>query len=140
MSAVAVFGLGHCSTCKKAVAWLNEHGIGHRFVDYREQPIPAQDLKVYAAQLGWEKLVNRASQTWRGLPEAQKSPQDEGDWLALVQAHPTLIRRPLLVLPHGRAIAGFDTTQYTAAFGSGVENLARGIMKPTLGHQGGVGT
>lgn len=119
MSAVVVFGLGHCGTCKKAVAWLDAHGIGYRFVDYREQPIPAGELKAYAAQLGWDKLVNRASQTWRGLPEVQKSPEREGEWLALVQAHPTLIRRPLLVLPDGTPLAGFDAMRYAAAFSIG---------------------
>lgn len=116
MATIQVFGLRHCSTCKKAVAWLDAHGIGHRFIDYREQPIPAGDLKAYAAQLGWEKLVNRASQTWRGLPEAQKSPQDEGDWVALVQAHPTLIRRPLLVRADGTAMVGFNAARYAEAF------------------------
>ncbi len=119
MSVITVFGLGHCSTCKKAVAWLDEHGIAYRFSDYREQPIPAGELKVYGVQLGWEKLVNRASQTWRGLPDAQKSPQGETEWLALVQAHPTLIRRPLLVLPDGTPMAGFDTTRYAAALSIG---------------------
>jgi Spx/MgsR family transcriptional regulator len=117
MSSIAVFGLGHCSTCKKAVGWLDEHGIGYRFMDYREQPIAAGDLQAYAAQVGWEKLVNRASQTWRGLPEALKSPQDKGDWLALVQAHPTLIRRPLLVRPDGTAMVGFSASRYAEAFG-----------------------
>jgi Spx/MgsR family transcriptional regulator len=120
VSTITVFGLRYCSTCKKAVAWLDEHVIEYRFVDYREQPIPAVDLKAYAAQLGWEKLVNRASQTWRGLPESRKSPQGEGDWIALVQAHPTLIRRPLLVLADGTALAGFSATRYADWF-SGTE-------------------
>jgi Spx/MgsR family transcriptional regulator len=117
VSSISVFGLGHCSTCKKAVAWLDEHGIGHRFIDYREQPIAPKDLKSYAAQLGWEKLVNRASQTWRALPEAQKSPQREAEWLALVQGHPTLIRRPLLVRADGTAMVGFSAARYAQAFG-----------------------
>lgn len=113
---VEVHGLGHCSTCQKALSWLDEHGIEHVFSDYREHPLPATALKAYATQLGWEKLVNRASYTWRGLDEAQKSPANDADWLALIAEHPTLIRRPLLVQPDGRASAGFSAKRYAELF------------------------
>lgn len=109
-----VYGLARCSTCQKAIAWLDEHGVAYRFVDYRQQPILAGDLQAYSRQLGWEKLVNRASLTWRGLPEAQKSPHTDADWLALVQANPSLIRRPLLVRADGTAMVGFSPARYAA--------------------------
>lgn len=113
---VKVYGLGHCSTCKKAQAWLDEHGVEYEFVDYREQPLPAKSLKAYAGQLTWEKLVNRASYTWRGLDESRKSPANDADWLALIDEHPTLIRRPLLVQPDGSATAGFSAKRYAELF------------------------
>ena len=113
---ITMYGLAHCSTCQKAIAWLTEHGVKHRFVDYREHPVPASELKVYASQLGWEKLVNRASYTWRGLSEAEKSPQSDNDWLALIEANPTLIRRPLLVLADGTAVSGFSAKRYGELF------------------------
>ena len=113
---VKVYGLGHCSTCKKALDWLDEHGIEHEFIDYREQPLPPKVLRSYAGQLGWEKLVNRASYTWRGLDEAQKSPAGDAEWLALVAEQPTLIRRPLLVRPDGSASAGFSAKRYAELF------------------------
>ena len=113
---ITVYGLGHCSTCKKAIAWLDEHGVKHRFVDYREHPVSPAELRRHARAMGWEKLVNRASYTWRGLDDAQKSPQSDAEWLALIEANPTLIRRPLLVLPDGRAMSGFSAKRYDELF------------------------
>ena len=111
-----MYGLSRCDTCKKARAWLDENGIDYRFVDYREQPIPARDLLTYAGQLGWDKLVNRASTTWRGLGEAEKAAHSDEQWLLLLAAHPTLIRRPLLVQADGTAVAGFKAAVYADMF------------------------
>src|SRR5690606_23419890 len=73
MSMVDVYGLARCDTCRRARAWLEAQGIAHRFVDYRDEPIAARDLLAYARQLGWEKLVNRASTTWRALTDSEKA-------------------------------------------------------------------
>ncbi len=112
-----VYGLGHCGTCKKAMAWLDGAGVSYRFIDYREQPLEPALLRQCAAQLDWEKLVNRASSSWRNLPAERKSPADEAAWLTLVAEVPTLIKRPLL-LREGRATVGFSDKSYSALFGS----------------------
>ena len=111
-----LYGLAHCGTCKKAMAWLDGAGISYGFVDYREQPLDPELLRQCAAQLGWEKLVNRASYSWRDLPAERKTPPDEAAWLALVAEVPTLIKRPLL-LRQGKATVGFSDKSYSALFG-----------------------
>ena len=113
---VTVYGLSKCSTCDKARAWLQGRGIGHQFIDYRETPVPDEVLRRQAAAIGWEKLVNRASTTWRGLDEARKTPADEVAWLARVREYPALIRRPLLVRPDGGALSGFSEKRWAEAF------------------------
>lgn len=116
-NAITVYGLAHCGTCKKAMAWLDGRGIGYDFIDYREQPLSPDLLRECAAQLGWEKLVNRASYSWRDLPAERKNPADEAAWLALVAEVPTLIKRPLL-LRAGKATVGFSEKSYGALFGA----------------------
>lgn len=113
-----LYGLTRCDTCKKARAWLDAHDIEYRFVDYREEPIAARDLLTWAGQMGWPKLINRASTTWRSLTDAQKDVQDDQQWLLLLAAHPTLIRRPLLVRADGTAVAGFKPAEYATLFGT----------------------
>lgn len=113
---VTIFGLKNCSTCKNALKWLTEHQVKHTFIDYREQPISAEDLKVWAQKLGgWPKLVNRASPTWRNLPETSKSPESDEDWLQLIAEYPTLVRRPVTVDAHSITV-GFKADAYAQRF------------------------
>ena len=118
MKYVELYGLEKCSTCQKARAWLDEHGQAHSFVDYREHPIAPARLKQWAQQLGgWEKLVNRASMTWRNLPQERKQPADDAQWLALVAEYPALVRRPVTLMPDGTVAVGFTDKKYALLFG-----------------------
>ena len=113
-----MFGLAQCSTCVKARAWLNQKGISHTFIDYRANPIVPADLKKWAHMLGgFEKLVNRASMTWRQLSEALKDPQTDAQWLALIAQFPALIRRPLTVYLDGSVTVGFNEKRYLEKLG-----------------------
>lgn len=115
---IHVYGLTRCSTCVKALAWLKSHDISYEFTDYRDHPIAPEDLERYAEQLGgWEKLVNRASMTWRNLDETQKSASTPKEWLALIAEHPTLIRRPLVVKDDGTVFNGFNVKRWQKQFG-----------------------
>ena len=59
-------------------------------------------------------LVNRRSTTWRGLSEDERG----ADPVALLGAHPTLIKRPVIERPDGRMTVGW-TQELTAEFGAG---------------------
>jgi len=110
---IALYGLAKCSTCLKARQWLNDRDMEASFTDYREQPLPADSLVQWSRELGgWEKLVNRASMTWRNLPEARKSPSSDTQWLALIEEFPALVRRPLAVWPDGSVTVGFSEKKY----------------------------
>ena len=114
---IRVFGLTKCSTCKKATAWLDQRGLEHEFIDYRDHPIEAKTLVDWAEELGWTRLVNRASMTWRNLTEEQKDPQDQNDWLALIDQYPALIRRPLVVTEE-QIGNGFSKKKFSELFES----------------------
>ncbi len=95
------------------MAWLDEQGQPFEFTDYRDEPVPPSVLADWKDKLGaWEKLVNRASMTWRNLPEQRKAPQDDAEWLALIAEFPTLVRRPVRVDADGRVNAGFSAKKY----------------------------
>jgi Spx/MgsR family transcriptional regulator len=116
--ALTVYGLVQCSTCVKARAWLDQKEIIHTFVDYRTNPIAPADLKKWAQTLGgFEKLVNRASMTWRQLSDTLKDPQTDAQWLALIAQFPALIRRPLTVYLDGSVTVGFNEKRYLEKLG-----------------------
>lgn len=114
---VTVYGLPICDTCRKARNWLDRFSCAYSFVDYRAHPVPAQTLKEWAKQLGgWEKLVNKASTTWRDLLPQRKNPDTEAEWTLLLKEYPALIRRPVVVLGDGSAHVGFSDNSFKRLF------------------------
>jgi arsenate reductase (glutaredoxin) len=104
-----VYGLNKCSTCQNALAYLAEKKVAVDFSDYSvEKPTSAQIAKWMKAVGGWEKLVNRAGYTWRGLPEADKTDVTEASAVKLALAHTSLIRRPLIEHEDGSVTVGFS--------------------------------
>jgi Spx/MgsR family transcriptional regulator len=113
MTILTLYGLKNCSTCVKALGWLTQHGHDASFVDYRANPVAPERLSQWAEQLGgWEKLVNRASMTWRNLAEERKSPGRAQEWLDLIAEFPTLVRRPVMIANDDRVMVGFSEKKY----------------------------
>jgi arsenate reductase (glutaredoxin) len=102
-----LFGIRNCDTVKMARAWLAAHGLAYEFHDYKTAGIGETRLRAWAAELGWEKLLNRVGTTFRKLPEADKQGLDEDKAVALMLTHPSMIKRPVLDLG-GRLLLGFD--------------------------------
>lgn len=86
-----VHGLSHCGTTREAIADLREAGHKPVLRDIRAEKLTQGELTRLFERLG-DKLLNRASLTWRGLsPEEQK-----GDPVALILKHDALMKRPVV--------------------------------------------
>ncbi len=88
---IKFFGLKTCDTCRKALKTLVAAGHDLTVIDVRADGVLAADLARFHADFG-DDLVNRRSTTWRGLSDTQRA----GDPLALLAAHPTLMKRPVI--------------------------------------------
>jgi len=103
---LTVYGIKQCDTVRKALKWLEQNGIKHRFHDFRSDGLQAELLQNWLDSDFAGKLVNRRSTTWRKLSEPQR--QSEGEMLLnLLLQFPTLIKRPVFVTDHIVAI-GFN--------------------------------
>ncbi len=94
---LTIYHLTKCSTCKKAIAALKEARHELTLVDVREDGVPREALEQLEAAVGYERLANRASMTWRGLSEADKQDFDREKALALIAEHPSLMKRPAII-------------------------------------------
>ncbi|MFN0313759.1 MAG: ArsC family reductase [Burkholderiales bacterium] len=111
-----IFGIKNCDTMKRAFAWLGGHGVPYTFHDYKKAGVSAGQLRSWAAQAGWEALLNTRGTTWRKLAPEQQAGLDEDKAIALMMANPSLIKRP--VLEHGKSLlVGFALERYAALFG-----------------------
>ncbi|MDE7547629.1 ArsC family reductase [Acetobacter fabarum] len=113
---LTVYGIKNCDTVRKARDWLEEHDVAYVFHDYKLAGVSTQQLEAWAVQVGWEKLLNKTGTTFRKLPDADKADLTEKRAIALMVAHPTLIRRPVLQMPQG-LLVGFKPELYAAALG-----------------------
>ena len=112
-----LYGLDTCDSCRKARNWLKRFEVAHEFVDYRENRVEPATLREWSKQLGgWDKLVNKASTTWRNLPDARKSPRSDPEWTLLIKEHPAIVKRPVVVLPDGAVSVGFSDNGFKKLF------------------------
>jgi arsenate reductase len=101
---------------KKARAWLDAHKVAYAFHDYKAEGVDQATLEGWATKAGWEVLLNRAGMTFKKLPEADKENLTEKKAIALMLAHPSMIKRPVLEAK-GRLTVGFRPEAYKALFG-----------------------
>lgn len=109
---VTVHGLKNCDTCRKALKWLAAEGIDHQFRDVRADGVDAATLAGWSDAVGWEALLNRRGTTWRKLPESEREDVGATKAVALMEAHPALIKRPVFDVG-GRVLVGFSDTVRT---------------------------
>jgi arsenate reductase len=112
---ITIYGIKNCDTMKKARAWLDGHGIVYRFHDYKAAGIGRDVLAGWARQVGWEILLNRAGTTFRKLSDKDRQALTEATAIALMQAQPSMIKRPVLEVA-GRPLVGFKVEQYQEEF------------------------
>ena len=112
-----IYGIKNCDTMKKARAWLDSHGVGYNFHDYKTAGISKEKLTGWSAKVGWETLLNRAGTTFRKLPDSDKQGLNERKAIALMLAQPSLIKRPVLEAGGGKLLVGFKPEIYAKEVG-----------------------
>ncbi|MCB5189401.1 ArsC family reductase [Methylobacillus arboreus] len=112
-----LYGIPNCSTVKKARTWLDQQGVAYEFHDFKKSGISEDTLKQWLSQVEWEKLVNRAGMTWRGLSEDEKAAvTDAASAARLMQEKTSVIKRPVLVKDGKILNLGFTEAAYAKLF------------------------
>ena len=97
---LTIYHLKNCDSCKKAIKALNAVKDGAVYdmtlVDVRADGITKTELENMIDQIGHEVLVNTRSTTWRTLSDEEKAGLNAAKALALLQKHPTLMKRPVI--------------------------------------------
>jgi Spx/MgsR family transcriptional regulator len=108
-----VYGIPNCDTVKKARTWLAEHGVAHEFHDFKKLGVSAALLGEWMHDVAWDKLVNRAGTTYKKLSDADKAAVvDAASARALLLAHSSAIKRPVVRWAAGALTVGFDAAVF----------------------------
>ena len=94
--AIILYGIPNCDTVKKARTYLDDHSVDYTFHDYKKAGVEETDLRRWVKQVGWEKLLNKAGTTFKKLSDTDKADIDEDKAVNLMQANPSMIKRPVV--------------------------------------------
>ncbi|MCF6315709.1 MAG: arsenate reductase [Marinosulfonomonas sp.] len=97
-----IYGLKNCDTCRRALRALKAAGHDARLVDVRKDGLKGEELERFFIVFG-QDLLNRRSTTWRKLSEDER----KGNPVALMLAHPALMKRPLILEEGGLLTLGW---------------------------------
>lgn len=97
---IKVYCYERCSTCKKALKWLDEKGVEYELRDIKGDNPSEEDLRAYHAKSGMplKRFFNTSGIQYRELELAKKLPSmSEDEQYALLATDGMLVKRPLLI-------------------------------------------
>ena len=106
-----------CSTCQKAKAWLDEHGVACETRHIVEETPTAAELAEWHALSGLplKRFFNTSGLVYKNEHIKDRLPgMSEAEQYALLAQNGMLIKRPLLLLGD-RVLVGFRPAEWEAA-------------------------
>lgn len=106
-----------CSTCQRAKAWLDAHGIDYVPRDIKEENPSAEELRTLCAASGLplRRFFNTSGLLYKGFGLKEKLPSmPEAEQFALLAQHGMLVKRPLVVADDA-VLVGFREAEWSAA-------------------------
>ena len=114
-----VFHYPACSTCKKALKWLDAHDVDYEPIHIVEHPPTKAELReaLKGAAIPLKKLFNTSGASYRDGNFGEKlGAMSEAEAIDALAKDGKLIKRPI-VLGKGVALVGFDEDQYEQKLG-----------------------
>ena len=97
---IKVYCYSRCSTCRKALAWLEKNGIEPKVIDIKTDNPDESTLRDYykMSDLPLKRFFNTSGMQYRELELSKKLPDmSEDEQLALLATDGMLVKRPLLI-------------------------------------------
>ena len=113
---VKVYCYSKCSTCRKALNWLEDHGIAHTVVDIKTEHPDEEALRAFYKQSGLplRRFFNTSGIPYRELGLSKKlADMSEDEQLRLLASDGMLVKRPLVV-GEGFVLTGFKEAEWEA--------------------------
>ena len=114
---VKVYCYSRCTTCKKALKWLDENKIEYKSVDIKEDHPDEEILKKLHKKSGLplRKFFNTSGQLYREMGLSKKLPEmSEEEMFKILASDGMLVKRPLLITG-GKVLAGFKEDEWMEA-------------------------
>ena len=105
-----------CSTCKKAVKWLEDNGIEYTYRDIKEDNPTEKELREWHATSGLplKRFFNTIGMLYWDMQLKDKLPSmSEDEMFKLLASDGLLVKRPIAVAD-GKVLVGFKEAEWEA--------------------------
>ena len=109
-----VYCYNKCTTCKKALKWLDDNGIDYELADIKTEHPDEKALREYHAMSGLplKRFFNTSGIQYREMELSKKLPDmSEDEQFALLATDGMLVKRPLVV-GAGFVLTGFKEDEW----------------------------
>lgn len=96
----------NCTTCRKARAYLENHGFGLHFRDLAKERLSSAELEKLIGRRDHREFLNPRNETYRKR-RMKENPPSRREAVKMMAREPNLIRRPV-ILCGGRIVLGFN--------------------------------
>ncbi len=103
-----------CSTCKKAVKWLEDNGIEYTYRDIKEDKPSEEELREWHAASGLplKRFFNTSGMLYRDMQLKDKLPSmSEDEMFKLLASDGLLVKRPIAVAGD-KVLVGFKQAEW----------------------------
>ena len=111
---IKVYCYSRCSTCKKAINWLNDNNIEYELIDLKLKPPKREEIEEYyeLSNLPLRKFFNTSGLKYKELGLSQKIDNlSDSEKLDLLSSDSMLIKRPMVIL-NNKVLLGFKEAEW----------------------------
>ena len=108
-----LFIYSSCSTCRRAINWLEINDIPFELIDILRTP-PSKEILISAGELlGNRKyLINTSGNIYRSIGSEVVKKMSDYEFFDKLFTEPRLIKRPFLYMPNESFLVGFKEEKW----------------------------
>ena len=111
---VKIYSYTRCTTCKKAIRWLEDNHINYELIDIVQCPPSKDVLSDAIEQLGdRKKIFNTSGISYRNLGSDVVKAMSDAEALEALALDGKLIKRPFLITKMGKILVGFKVQDWS---------------------------
>ena len=114
-----VYCYSRCTTCKKALKWLDDRKIEYTLIDIKENHPDEKTLRALHKKSGLplKRFFNTSGQLYRDMEISKKLPDMSDDEIfKLLASDGMIVKRPLLITDSA-VLTGFKEDEWKKVFG-----------------------
>ena len=118
-----VYCYSRCTTCKKALKWLNEREVEYQEIDIKTEHPDENTIREYykKSNLPLKRFFNTSGKPYREMELSKKLPEmSEDAQFALLGSDGMLVKRPLLV-GDDFVLTGFKEEEWKEKLGNEIK-------------------